>query len=166
MPRSRAPQVEVVAKDDDGSLIGRQPPENPIEQLTVGREDRGVVDRGPVGRRQRDLDRPSSTTPQDVDAGSSDEAAQPAFETIRVTQGGQAPPRPDEAVLDRIPREVGVPDDESGCRVQPRDERAGENGEGVMIAPLRPFDEFSLVHDPPDFVVGAAVSSRSDGSRH
>jgi hypothetical protein len=34
-----------------------------------------------------------------------------------------------------------------------------------MIASLRQLDEFSLVHGPPDFVVGAAVSPRSDGSR-
>jgi len=34
-----------------------------------------------------------------------------------------------------------------------------------MIASLCPFDEFSLVHGLPDFVVGAAGSSRSDGSR-
>jgi hypothetical protein len=34
-----------------------------------------------------------------------------------------------------------------------------------MIASLRSFDEFSLVHDPLDYTVGAAMSLRSDGSR-
>ena len=34
-----------------------------------------------------------------------------------------------------------------------------------MIASLRTLDELSLVHGPPDYMVGAAVSPRSDGSR-
>ena len=58
-----------------------------------------------------------------------------------------------------------VPEDEPGSSVQPRDEQAGEHRKGVMIASLRSFDEFSLVHDPPDYTVGAAKSLRSDGSR-
>jgi hypothetical protein len=62
-------------------------------------------------------------------------------------------------------REVVVPEDQSGRGVQPRDEQAGKHGEGVMIAPLRSLDELPLVHDPPDYVVGAAGSPRSDGSR-
>jgi len=58
-----------------------------------------------------------------------------------------------------------VPEDQAGSGVQPRDEQAGKCREGVMIASLRSFDEFSLVHSPPDYSVGAAMSSRSDGSR-
>jgi hypothetical protein len=34
-----------------------------------------------------------------------------------------------------------------------------------MIAPLRSLDEFSLVHGLTALDVGAAISSRSDGSR-
>ena len=56
---------------------------------------------------------------------------------------------PMKSLLDRVPREVGVPEDEAGCRVQPRDEPPGEHGEGVMIAPRRALDEFPLVHDHP-----------------
>ena len=40
-----------------------------------------------------------------------------------------------------------VPEDQSGCRVQPRNGRAGERREGVMIAPLGSCDEIELVHD-------------------
>ncbi len=40
-----------------------------------------------------------------------------------------------------------VPEDQPGGRVQPRDGVAGKRRECVMIAPLRPFDEVSLVHD-------------------
>ena len=48
--------------------------------------------------------------------------------------------------LDRVSRELGVPEDQAGRRVQPRDQPAGEDGEGVMIASHRSLDELSLVH--------------------
>ena len=41
-----------------------------------------------------------------------------------------------------------VSEDQAGRGVQPRDERAGEVGKGVMIASPRTLDELSLVHDP------------------
>ena len=44
-------------------------------------------------------------------------------------------------------RELRVPDDEAGRRVQPRKRPIDERGEGVMIALPRAFDERSLVHD-------------------
>ncbi len=37
-------------------------------------------------------------------------------------------------------------EDESGCRVQPREGSAGDRGEGVMIAPSRSLDETTLLH--------------------
>ena len=48
--------------------------------------------------------------------------------------------------LDRVSRELAVSEDQSGCSVQPRDGRASERGEGVMIAPLCLLDETPLVH--------------------
>ena len=50
------------------------------------------------------------------------------------------------AILDRVARELRVPEDESGGRVQASERRVDERDEGVMIAPPRPFDECSLVH--------------------
>jgi hypothetical protein len=54
-----------------------------------------------------------------------------------------------KSVLDRVSRELVVPEDQSGRPVQPRDERAGKHREGVMIASLRSLDELSLVHGNP-----------------
>ena len=71
---------------------------------------------------------------------------EPAVESARVAQCGQVAPAPHERVLDRVPREVVVPDDQAGRRVQPRNGRAGQRGEGVMIAPLRTLHEPLLVH--------------------
>ncbi|HEV7809712.1 MAG TPA: hypothetical protein VGO64_03860 [Candidatus Limnocylindrales bacterium] len=54
-----------------------------------------------------------------------------------------------ESVLDRVARELVVPENQSGRPVQPCDERAGKYREGVMIASLRSLDELSLVHGTP-----------------
>ena len=104
---------------------------------------------GRVDRRQLHLDRPATAPSQDIDTGTGDETAEPALEAIRIAKGRQVLPGSDEALLDRVSREFLVPEDEAGRRVQPRDEHAGKHGEGVMIAPLRSLDEFSLVHGPP-----------------
>ena len=74
---------------------------------------------------------------------------QPRLEAIRIAEGRQAAPGADEALLDRVSRELRIPEDQAGRPVQPRDEPAGEHGEGVMIASHRSLDEFSLVHDHP-----------------
>ena len=84
-----------------------------------------------------------------VDARSNDQPTKPGLEAIRIAERGQVPPGGDEALLDRVPRELGVPVDQASRRVQPRDGSAREHGEGVMIAPHRTLDELSLVHDHP-----------------
>ena len=104
---------------------------------------------GPSIGSELDLDRPSPSTSQDVDAGTDDETAEPGFEAIRIAKRRQVPPGAKEALLDRVSRELVVPEDQSGRRVQPRDEHAGKHREGVMIASLRSLDELSLVHGPP-----------------
>ena len=74
------------------------------------------------------------------------EPMQPGVEPVRVAKPGQVPPSLDQRLLDRVARELRVPEDESGRRVQPRERRVDELGEGVMIALPRPFHECSLVH--------------------
>ena len=69
-----------------------------------------------------------------------------AFTRRRRWAGAQVSPGRDEAVLDRVSRELVVPKDQVGRRVQPRDGHAGELGEGVMIAVPRSNHESSLVH--------------------
>ena len=53
-----------------------------------------------------------------------------------------------------------VPEDQSGRRVQPRDEQGGKRGKGVAIASLCSLDELSLVH-VDTFGDGATFLSRS-----
>ena len=92
---------------------------------------------------------PAAPTPGLVEAGVHGEAVEPGPEPVRVAQPGQVPPGSDHRILDGVARELRVPEDEPGGRVQPRERRVDERDEGVMIAPLRPFDECSLVHGHP-----------------
>lgn len=100
-------------------------------------------------RGELDLDHTPSTAADEVETGVDEESVEPAIERADIATRRQVAPAPDERVLDRVPREVGVPDDQAGCRIQPRDGHAGERREGVMIASLRLLDESSLVHDAP-----------------
>ena len=158
-------EIEVVAKDDDRSLVGRKSLEDQVKEIAVGRDRRDVVDRWSIERRELDFDRTSTATPKEIEARAGDETSQPTLESIRIAKGWETAPRTDEAILDRVPREIVVPEHEPGSRIQPRDEHPGKQREGVMIAPLRSLDEFSLVHGPPDFGSARRLSSRSDGSR-
>ena len=71
---------------------------------------------------------------------------QPGVEPLGIAKSGQVPPGVQQRVLDRVSRELAVSEDQSGRSVQPRDGRATEHGEGVMIAPLCQLDETPLVH--------------------
>jgi hypothetical protein len=73
----------------------------------------------------------------------------PAVEGVGVTKTRQIAPGPNQRLLDRVTREVRVPEDQAGGEVQPRERQVHERREGVMIAPACPLDETSLVHCPP-----------------
>ena len=133
--------------DNDRPLLGLQPLERGIEQVAVGNSRSDVAHGRAIERQQLDLDRAAASSPDDVDAGSEYQTVQPRLEAIGIAEGRQATPGSEKPVLDRVSRELVVPEDQAGCRVQPRDERAGKRGEGVMIASPRPLDELSLVHD-------------------
>ena len=44
---------------------------------------------------------------------------EPGIEPVRITKSGQVPPGSHEGVLDRVARELRVPQDEARGRVQP-----------------------------------------------
>ena len=67
-------------------------------------------------------------------------------EPLGIAKSGQVSPGVQQCVLDRVSRELAVPEDQSGRSVQPRDGSASEYGEGVMIASLCLLDETPLVH--------------------
>ena len=141
---------DVVVEHEDGTLLRRQgggsrvraghdPATSPVE----------VADRLRAQWRQLDLDRPATTPPGDVEAGVDGQSMEPGVEPVRVAQARKVAPGPDVRLLDRVSRELLVPEDEAGDGLQPRDGRADEHGEGVMIAPACPLDEIPLVHRHP-----------------
>src|SRR5438093_12536346 len=85
------------------------------------------------------------------------QAVEPGVESVRVAQPGQIPPCSNEGILDRISRELAVPEDQSSGCVQPREGRAGDRGEGVMIASSRSLDETTLVHARLSYRRGASA---------
>lgn len=136
-------------KNDDGTPLWVEAPKRQIQKLAIGDERSDVGCRRFVDRGQLDLDGSTAAMTQRIDAGANDEATEPSLEAIRIAERRQVSPGADESILDRVSRELMVPEDQAGRRVQPRDKRAGKLGEGVMIASPRPLDELSLVHGDP-----------------
>ena len=58
-------------------------------------------------------------------------------------------PRPKGRLLDRVARQLRVPEDQPGGGVQSREARADENAEGLVVALGCPLDETRLVHAAP-----------------
>ena len=85
----------------------------------------------------------------EVEACAHDDPVDPGVEALRVTQARQVTPGPDGRFLDRVARELRVPEDESSDPVQPRDAHAEQAREGVMIALPCPLHQASLVHGRP-----------------
>ena len=144
-------------QDDDGAMPLVEPSEGIVEQLTVGEVAGDVAHFRHVERRQLDLHRTSSTTPSEIEAGVDNEAMEPGVEPAWIAQPWKVAPDSDERLLDRIARELRVPENESGRRVQPRDGQVDERGEGVMIARSGTFDETSLVHGRLGYVTATMV---------
>jgi hypothetical protein len=147
-------------QDDHGTLFEPETPERQVEQVAVGDERCDVGHGRSVDREQLDLDRPASTTAKDVDAGTRHETSEPGLKPICVAECRQVLPGTKESFLDGVSRELAVPEDQSGRRVQPRDEQGGKLCKGVAIASLCSLDELSLVH-VDTFGDGATFVSRS-----
>ncbi len=137
---------DVVVENQNGALIGPQRPESPFELVAVGDQVREVADGRRFKRFEFDFDGPSTPPAGGVEAGVDDQAVEPGIESLRVAQARKVTPGSDVCLLDRVARELRVPEDEAGDRFQPRDGRAEQHGKGVMIAPACPLDEFPLVH--------------------
>lgn len=136
-------------QDDDGGPLGLEGPKRAIQRVPLRDQRRSVLDARDDDGSELDLDRTPPASTQRVETGIDDESMEPRVEPIRVSQRGQVTPGSDARLLDRVPRQVRVPEDQSGGSVQARDGGAGKHSEGVMIASLGPLDERSLVHVHP-----------------
>src|SRR5206468_10766449 len=110
---------ERLVQGDDRPVPGVEARARLVEHLTV-REGCGGIDRGRhVDGCQLDLDHPPTPATDLVETGIDDQAMNPGVEPVRVTDTGQVAPGADEPLLDRVARELRVPEDQSGSRIQP-----------------------------------------------
>ena len=116
--RQRHP--EEVVQGDDRAVTGIQAPECCVDQFAVGKRSGRVGLHGRMQRVELDLDWSSSPAPQEVEAVVDDQAVQPSLEPVGIAKSRQVAPGADERFLDRIARELWVPEDQSGGGVQPR----------------------------------------------
>jgi len=156
-----------VVENDDGAPLGLEPAEGLIEKLPFGHVRGHVAAEWFGHRRELDLVDAASPPAREVETRVGCQAVQPGVEPVRIAQPGQVPPGSDERILDRVSRELAVPEDETSCRVQPREGSAGDRGEGVMIALPRSLDETTLVHGRLSFRRGTAavLGCYGDGNR-
>jgi hypothetical protein len=70
-----------------------------------------------VKRAQLDFDQASSTAPSDLEAGVDGQSVEPGIDPIEIAQPRQVSPGSEERLLDRVSRELVIPEDEPGCRV-------------------------------------------------
>jgi hypothetical protein len=115
--RQRHPEEEV--QDDDRSPGRVEVPKRLVDELTVGQVGGDVVVARRMDRRKLDLDRPASPPTEDVDTRSHEQSVKPGIEPFRAAHPPQVPPGGDQGVLDRVSRELAIPEDEAGGRVQP-----------------------------------------------
>jgi hypothetical protein len=123
-----------------------EPPHDGVDEGAIGHSVGWIRGGWREQRHDLDFDRSPSTTTSKVQTRVDGQAMEPGVEPVGVAEAPQVPPGAEEAFLDRIARELRVPEDEASGRVQPRDGPVDELGEGVMIALPRSLDESSLVH--------------------
>lgn len=133
-------------EDDEGPPRGIEAPEGVLDRLALHDVGLDVAGHGTAERRELDFNGTTPTPAQQIDTGSDQQPMQPGLEPRRITKTGQVPPGVQQRVLNRVPREFAIPEDEAGGCIQPRDGRASQDCEGVMIAPLCLLDETPLVH--------------------
>src|SRR5205823_2815259 len=109
---------EEVMQGDDGSMARIEAPKRLIQPLALG-ERTGLV--GHVERvhwRQLDLDQPPSTASNEIQTRVDRQSVEPGVESSGVTEARQIAPGTDEALLNRILRQVRVAEDQPGGCVQ------------------------------------------------
>ncbi len=130
-------------------MLGLEGGQRLLEHLPVEHLFLGVRCRACVAVEQLDLDHPTPSAPRSLDRGVHGDAMDLGVPALGIAQARQVSPSLDHRLLDGIPREIRVPEDESGDRVEARESLAGKQREGVMIAVACCEDQCSLFHGRP-----------------
>jgi hypothetical protein len=99
-------------------MLRIEPDEGSLHEVAVREVPTRIGIRRLVDGSDLDLDRATPATAGLVEAGIDEEAVEPGVEPLRITKSGQVPPGSHQGVLDRVARELRVPEDESRGRVQ------------------------------------------------
>ncbi len=138
----RQPDMEV--QDEDRALLDVEAPEAALDLIAISEVARRIAD-GRRGRVERVTEEPASTVSIGLPvARSDDEAMDPRFPGVGITQGTHVSPGGDERILNRILGAVRIPKDEGRDPVQASGRCLGQRGEGGVITLLGPLDECSI----------------------
>ncbi len=130
-------------------MLGRKAGQGAVQRVTVGEESKRIATDGRCKVGERHLDDAPLSAAGFVDGRVHEQAMEPGVEPVGIAQPRQVSPGPDQALLDRVARELGVPEDEASGRVHARSGAPGKHGERVAIAPPCLFHERPLVHGRP-----------------
>ena len=149
-------EVEVVVQHDHRALGGVDGREHAfdVQSASVTRDEASGTGASMNGVSSTSMTRPRRCRARSRQALTVSRWSQ-ASNLLGSRKPAQVPPCPERRLLDRVARELRVPEDQPGSRVQSREVRADEHAEGLMIALACPLDETRLVH-------GASLSRRSD----
>jgi hypothetical protein len=153
---------EQIVEGDDRAMARIQARERLVQHLAVGKGSGDVGRRRVVDGSELDLDDPALAATNEVETGVDDEAMEPGVEPVGVAKSRQVTPGTDERFLDGIARELTVPEDQPGSRVQPRKTVIEQLREGGMLASTCSLDEVSLVHGRLGSIGGATMAVALD----
>ena len=105
-------------QDDESAVLGIEPDQGSLDEIAVGKVATRVATRRLVDGSDLDLDGTTPAPARLVEAGIDKKAVEPGIELVRITKSGQVSPGSHQGVLDRVARELRVPEDESRGRVQ------------------------------------------------
>ena len=128
--------MAVVAQDDDGSMLEREPAERALELVSVEQRAGLVHDPGVTSTEDPDGRSPSARLPSFVVAGTDEQPIRPGLEALRITQLGQSLPDVQERLLGRILGLVDITQDRMGDREERSCSLAGQASERLLIAML------------------------------
>ena len=130
-------------EDEDCALLDGQAPERAVERVALVDPEEPIRTRRPVDRQDTDVGRPRAPTPGLGVARVDEQAPDPGFEAVRVTQVRQLAPDGDEGDLQGVLGEHAVSQNPAGEHVHSVAGQADQCRECIAIATLGPLDKIS-----------------------
>lgn len=135
---------EVVAKDEDRSLVRRQPSERSIQLIAV-RHAEELVRRGwPIDRENAQIGDPTPLAACLRNADVREDAVHPGVESVRIAELRQVTPGDHQRVLQSILGPIDIPEDPVCNREQSIAARLDQVDERRLISSLGCLDEVAI----------------------